>query len=98
LFALVLDSITASWHAAVSSASVGGEVGVGWSSIAFLISFDNTITAFGGDLEEVHRSAISGLEATIVVGENTSELSQLATRDCDRVGENEPVGVLRAIS
>lgn len=98
MFTLVLNTITASWHSAVSSASIGCEVGVGWSSIAFFVSFNDTISAFGGDLEEVHGSAISGLEASVVVRENASELGQLATRNWNWVGEDKPVSVFRAIA
>lgn len=98
MFSLVLDSITTSWKSAVSSASVGGEVRVGWSSVTFLIAFNDTITTFGGDFEEVDWSAVSGLEASVVVGQNASELGQLASGNWDWVGEDEPVSVFRAAS
>jgi len=94
LFSLVLNSIAASWESAVSSASVGGEVRVGWSSITLFVSFNNTITAFGSNFKEVDWSAVSGLEASVVVREDTSELRQLASRNGDWVGKDEPVSVL----
>jgi len=96
LFTLVLDTITASWESAVSSTSVGCEVGVGGSSVAFFVSFNNTISAFGSDFKEVDWSSVSGLEASGVVALNTSELGQLAGRDWHRGGEDEPVGIFTA--
>jgi hypothetical protein len=98
LLSLILDSITASWESAVSSAGIRSEVRVGWSSVAFLISLNNTITALGSDFEEVDWSAVSGLETSVVVGQDASELSQLAGRNRDWVGEDEPVSIFRATS
>lgn len=78
LLPLILDSITASGETAVSSAGIWCKVGVGRSVITLLISFDDCIATFGSDLEEFNRSSISCLKTSCVVGESSSELSQLA--------------------
>lgn len=96
MFTLVLNSITASWKSAVSSASVGSEVGVGWSVVAFFVSFNDSVSAFGAHFEEVDGSSVSGLEASGIVGLNTSELGQLAGRDWHRSGEDEPLSIFGA--
>jgi hypothetical protein len=94
LFTLILDSITASGESAVSSASVGSEVRVSWTIVALLVSFNDSITALSGNFEEVDWSAISGLEATSIVSLDSSELIQLAARDGNGGGEDEPLSSL----
>lgn len=91
MLSLILDSITASGESAISSASVGGKVRVGRAVVALLVSFNNSITAFGSDLKEVDRSAVSGLEASSIVRLNSSELIQLASRDGNRGREDKPL-------
>jgi hypothetical protein len=73
-----LNTITASWKTAVSSARIRSEVGVGWSIVAFLISFNQTISANRGNLKVGDWTVVASLEATSVISQNLSELSQLA--------------------
>jgi len=98
LFTLVLNTITASWESAVSSACVRSEVRVGRSSIALLISFNNSITAFGSDFKEVDGSSVSCLQAACIVGDDSSELGQLAGRNWNWVGKDKPISVFITVS
>jgi hypothetical protein len=96
LFTLVLNSISASGHSAVSSASVGSKVAVGRAIIALFISFNHSITTLSIELQEVDWSAISWLKASSVASENSSELTELAGRNGLRGGEDKPIVVLTA--
>jgi len=64
LLTFILNTITTSWETTISSARVRSKVRVHGSIVTFLVSFNQSITANGVELEIGNWAVVASLEAT----------------------------------